>query len=416
MFFGWRMVALAFLTNFISVGFVFYSYGVFFKALADDFGGSRFGVALGLTCTNLMTALLSPVVGVWLDRGAIKKVMALGATMMGLAFVVASSITALWQFYLVFGLMMGVGVCLLGGLPSSTLIANWFVERRGAALGIATIGVSLSGAFMPPIGTALIAEFGWRTTFLIYAAVAWLVVVPAILRWVVTRPEDVGRTPYGVVLVDNATSREPPTPTARELLGNRNFWIIAMVVALNFCTMGAVLTHSVPHATDLGFSPADAAWVLSTMAICGAVGKPVFGMITDRVDKRFACLIATMLQLGGVALLLDAYTYSALLTASGVFGLGMGGVVPLHGALIGSVFGRQAFGRVMGMMSPVMMPVTMIGVPFAGYVYDTTGSYEPAFTLLMGAYVLAMALLTQLRIPEVEPGTELDLGDALPAE
>jgi MFS family permease len=363
-----------------------------------------------------MAALLSPVVGVWLDRGAIKKVMALGAAMMGLAFVIASSITALWQFYIVFGLLMGVGVCLLGGLPSSTLIANWFVERRGAALGIATIGVSLSGVLMPPIGTALIAEFGWRSTFLLYAAVAWIVVVPAILRWVVTRPEDVGRTPYGVVLVDNATSRAPPTPTPRELLGSRNFWIIAMVIALNFCTMGAVLTHSVPHATDLGFSAADAAWVLSTMAICGAIGKPVFGAITDRVDKRIACLAATLLQLGGVGLLLDAHGYGALLVAGGVFGLGMGGVVPLHGALIGAAFGRQAFGRVMGMMSPVMMPVSMVGVPFAGYVFDTQGSYQLAFQILMGAYVLAMGLLTQLRIPDVEPGTELSLPGVLAAE
>lgn len=421
MFFGWRMVAVSFLTNFISVGFVFYSYGVFFKALSNEFGGSRLGVSLGLTCANATAAVLSPAVGRWLDRGGIRISMAVGAALMGLAFIIGAAITALWQFYLVFGLVMGTGVCLLGALPSSTLIANWFVSRRGAALGLATIGVSLSGVLMPPIGTALIARYGFRVTFLIYATAALGLVVPAILRWVVARPEDMGKAPYGIALpaeddphgAAGAAAYEASAP-APSPMGQRNFWLIAAITGLNFCTLGAVLTHAVPHVTDLGYSAQQAAWVLSTMATAGACGKPLFGAVTDRVDKRAAFLLSTGLQLVGLGLFVRSDAYQALLLGGAVFGLGMGGVVPLHGALIGATFGRRAFGRVMGTMTPVMTPLSMTGVPLAGYLFDRTGSYDLAFHGLMGAYVVAIALLSLLRLPAVEPGTQVGEGAGLP--
>ena len=404
MFLGWRIVALAFLTNFISVGFVFYSYGVFFKALAQDIGGSRLGVSVGLTGMNLVSASVAPFVGRALDRGYAKRLMAAGAAIMGLGFIVGSRIEALWQFYLVFGSMMGVGVCLLGGLSSSTLVANWFVERRGTALGLATMGISMSGVFMPPLGTALIARYGWRPTFLVYAAIALLLLLPAVLLFVIDRPEDVGLAPDGQAAGGDASDGGGETGTG-DILRDRNFWVIAVCVAMNFCCMSAVLTHTVPHVTDMGFSGTAAALVLSVMAGAGAVGKPVFGMVTDRLDKRAAMWLSTTLQLAGVALLWPARDYSSLLLSGAVFGFGMGGMVPLQGALVGAAFGRRAFGRVMGMMTPAMVPISMLGVPMAGLIHDLSGSYTLAFEIFIGIYLSSMLGLTRLALPEAEPGT-----------
>jgi MFS family permease len=107
-----------------------------------------------------------------------------------------------------------------------------------------------------------------------------------------------------------------------------------------------------------------------------------------------------------VALILNVEEYGSLLLAGTVFGLGMGGVIPLWGALIGAGFGRQPFGRVMGLMSPVMLPIHVVGIPYAGWIYDRTGSYEIAFLTFIGVYALAMAALLLLRLPEVEPGSE----------
>ena len=156
MFYGWRIVSVVFLSHFISVGLVFYSYGVFFKALVTDFGGTRLGVATGLVVMQVAIAIVSPAVGRIVDRRSIRHIMCGGAFLMALGFVSASRIGALWQFYVIMGTLLGFGSVLLGALPGSTLVANWFTGRRGIALGIAGMGISLSGFAMAPVATWLI--------------------------------------------------------------------------------------------------------------------------------------------------------------------------------------------------------------------------------------------------------------------
>jgi MFS family permease len=415
--FGLRIIAIAFLTNYISVGFVFYSYGVFFKALVADFHGSRLGVSAGLTCMSLATATAAPIVGRYLDRGKARKLMTFGAALMACAFALASRIDSLWQFFLVLGCVMGPAVCMLGGLSSSTLVAAWFVERRGTALGIAAMGISVSGVLMPPIGTALIDAIGWRNTFLVYGAIALFLVAPLTYRFVVATPEELGQLPDGEQPAPGAASTvraEERALGTREILSDSRFWLIAVTIALNFMCLGAVLTHAVPHVTDLGVSPAAAALVLSAMAGAGAIGKPLFGALTDRMDKRATLALCTSLQLLGVAMLIYVRQYPLLIAAGLLFGLGMGGVVPLQGALVGAAFGRRAFGRVMGLMSPAMLPIQMIGVPFAGYVFDRTGSYRSAFQIFLGAFALSLGVLSRLRLPQLEPGRVEPVDPALP--
>jgi len=414
MFYGWRIVSVVFLTNFVSVGLVFYSYGVFFKALAAEFGGSRLGVSTGLVIMSVVIAGLSPFLGRLVDRGSIRNIMCGGACVLALGFSLASQVGALWQFYVLMGTLVAVGSAMLGALAGSALITNWFSERRGTALGISGMGISGSGMVMALVATALVSAIGWRGTFLVYAAASVVTVLPVVWFIVVNRPEDLGLRADGVEV--SATTAEgaglisvPVAPlwSAKDTLRDVNFWVVALVVGLNFCANGAVLTHIIPHVTDIGFEPMAAASVLSTMAGCGVVGKVLFGWIADRIPKRAALWVATGLQGLGVWLILDVQAYSELLLAGTVFGLGMGGMMPLWAALIGAGFGRHAFGRVMGLMGPVMLPIQVVGIPYAGWVYDRNGSYDVAFLTLIGAYVAAMFALLLLRLPEVEPGTEL---------
>ncbi len=422
MFYGWKIVGATFFTHFISVGFIFYSYGAIFKALAGELGGSRLGVSIGLTVMSAVTAVLAPFLGRVLDRDSIRNVMALGALLMGCGFFASARVSELWQFYIVLGTLLGFGAAMLGGLPGSTLVANWFVARRGLALGIATMGISLSGLVMAPLATYLIASFGLRTTFVFYGFVALVVVLPVVWLSIVNRPEDMGLLPDGG---RNARARahapEPVLPlapgdlitdhaprlefSALGALRTLNFWAIVVPVALNFSAMGAVLIHIIPHATDIGFSPAQAALVLSSMAGMGVVGKLLFGWLADRGDKRLGFWLSSALQAFGVFLLRDAQSYPALLGSGAVFGLGMGGLIPLWGALVGAAFGRFAFGRVMGLMSPCMLPIQMLGVPFAGWIHDVRGSYDIALGIFLAVYGVSMAVLILLRLPEVEPGS-----------
>jgi MFS family permease len=433
MFYGWRIVAVTFVTNFIAVGLVFYSYGVFFKALAAEFGGSRFGVAAGLAIMNVAISVFAPFLGHAFDRSSIRHIICLGALLSAVGFFVASQIDALWQFYAVMGTFLALGVAAVGPLAGATLVANWFTERRGMALGIAGMGISASGLAMAPVATLLIAAIGWRDTFLVYGVVPLLVVLPLAWLWVVNRPEQIGLRPDGASDpgAGEASGGDPPAPlhadgdrhltpsfevdwSTRSALRQRNLWVIAIAIALNSCTNGAMLTHIIPHATDIGFEPLAAAWVLSCIAGFGAVGKLLFGWIADRIDKRLVLGCATGLQGLGIVLILNAEQYHMLLLAGTVYGLGMGGMPPLAGALIGAAFGRYQFGRMMGLMNPLMLPIRVLGIPYAGWIFDRTGSYQIAFLTFVGLCVLSILVLAFLRLPEVEPGSDPNRASGAP--
>ncbi len=428
-FHGWKIVAVAFVSLFVSVGFGFYSFGAFFLALTEEFGGGRAGVAVGPAVFAITNGLVGPFLGRALDRGNAKRMMSIGTGLLAASLLLVATVQNLFQFYLVVGTLMALGAALIGGLVASTLVANWFVQKRAMALGIATMGISLSGVVMAPVATRLIALIGWRGTFVVYGVLTLLVVLPAVRRWVVDQPEDMGLNPDGKAtsLVSGWTPEpaagegpvgiEPVTPAPRtseatprrprvewmEPLRNRNFWVITLVVALNFCSNGAVLTHIIAHSTDLGFDPIRAALSLSVLAALGVAGKVLFGWIGDRVSSRGAMWLAIGLQTLGVSVLLGARSYPALLGSAAVFGLGMGGMMPLWGALIGACFGRRSFGRVMGLMGPVLLPIQIPGVPFAGYIFDRTGSYDFAFATFICLYLSAMLILLLLRIPPTEP-------------
>ena len=161
------MVLVAFCVDFVAVGFFFYSYGVFFKAIAAEFGGARLGIAFGLTVTQAVGAIAAPLVGRALDRYPLRNVMGLGALFMGIGFLGLNFVSNPFQFYLVLGFFIGLGASSMGSLATSKLVTNWFDRRRGMALGIAAAGVSLSGVIMPYISAELINNFGWRQGFMV---------------------------------------------------------------------------------------------------------------------------------------------------------------------------------------------------------------------------------------------------------
>lgn len=430
-FYGWRIVAVCFVTLFVSVGFSFYSFGPFFKSLASEFGSGRLGIGMAIATFGIVNALVGPVLGAALDTRSIRRLMTFGVFFLAIGFGTLSQVNSLFQLYLVLGSLVAVGAAMIGGLTASTLVANWFVARRGMALGIATMGVSLSGVLMAPAATWLIEELGWRNTFVLYGALTLVIVLPTVRLFVVDRPEDRGLAPDGeglstpAVQPTPAAAAETPTGTEpvalvpavtglplrrpalswTEPLRDRNFWVIGLFVSLGFCCSGALLTHIVPLATDLGFSPTAASLVISSIAGLGLFGKVLFGWISDRVDKRAAAWLAIALQICGVSFILRVESYPELLAGGSIFGLGMGGMLPIWGTLIGACFGRRSFGRVMGLMGPFMLPIQSVGVPLAGLIFDRFGSYRPAFLLFIGLYILAMAAIALLRLPQNEPGT-----------
>ncbi len=402
-FFGWRMVGVAFFVDFVAVGFFFYSYGVFFKAIAAEFGDSRLGVALGLTVTNAVGAIAAPLVGRALDKFPLKRVIGVGATSMALGFLCLSFVRTPLEFYLVLGLFIGFGASSMGNLATSKLVANWFETRRGTALGIAATGVSLSGVIMPYISAEIIDSYGWRNGFMVYGLFTFLVVVPLVLRLVVSRPEDIGMLPDGALHLDNPNggtpASQPPRLSMRVAARERNFWVIVLTFSLIFCCMSTTLTHMVPRLTDMGHELARASLVMSLCAGLGVLGKLSFGWLGDKLPMRRIMLMIILIQFSGQLVMYLSETLWVFAVGAALFGYGVGGVVPMHGTIVGKTFGRERFGAVLGLMRPAMFPIQILGVPFAGWIYDVTGSYALAFQVLLGLYLLAAMAVGFYRSP-----------------
>jgi MFS family permease len=382
-YYGWRIVLVAFVCHFVAVGFFFYSYGVFFKAVALELGGSRLQVSLGLTVANAVSALCAPLVGRATERG-VRRVIVVGALLVSTGFALMTQVSTLWQFYAVLATLVGAGTVAMGGISPATLVTSWFYTHRGIALGIATIGVSLSGLLMPNLATALIDALGWRGSFGVYALATLVLVVPMALWLVVDRPGDIGIA---------GTNAEPePLHATRDLLRTRAFWAIAMSFALSLFGVSAVLTHLIPYLTDSGIGAYQAASMLSAAAGAGVAGKFAFGAIADRTDGRNAVWLSLAFQLAGV-LALRSPAPLWLWTGAITFGFGMGGVVPLQSVLIAASFGSRSYARAAGLMRPVMLPIAAGGVPLAGWVFDETGHYDNAFACFIAAFVLSAAVL-----------------------
>ena len=388
-YYGWKIVGIAFFVDFIAVGFFFYSYGVFFKALAVEFGGSRLDVSIGITLVNVVGAIIAPTVGRALDRFPIKNVILFGCVNLTFGFFLLSFIQSQWHLYLILATFIAVGAGTMGGLSTAKLVTNWFITKRGTALGIATMGISLSGVAMPLISAVLIESFGWRTGFMVYSGVTLALVLPVVIRYVIDEPHHLGLLP------DNKPNNKHDVPApqvqwrTRQALTNKNFWLIVLTFGLLFCCMGATLTHMVPRVTDMGYSLTEAAPILSFGAAAGVLGKVIYGWITDHYNAKWAIWAAIASQLVGQVVLLGADTYTTLVIGSTIFGFGMGGIVPIHGSIVSALFGQAGFGYIMGLMRPAMMPLMVTGIPFAGWVFDTTGQYDLAFQTFLGLYLIA---------------------------
>jgi MFS family permease len=407
-FYGWVIVALTFLTQFAVNGTVFYSFGILMKPMAAEIAGdSRLGVSLAMPLMFVVYGLVAPFVGRAVDRRPIRWLMLAGGGLMAIGFLGLSLATSLWQFYLAFGVVLALAMALLGGIPNTALVANWFIRRRGTALGISQVGVSISGMVMAYATSWLVLAFGWRGAAVVFALAPAALLAPLITTLVVDRPEDRGIGPDGDEMARPAalsTPSEGPSSdwsTARAVR-EPSLWVIALVIGLCFASNGAVILAIYPHVTDLGYSDTQAAAVLSVMAGLAALGKPIFGSLADHLPKRSATWLSIALQFAGLVLILYAPSHRALLGAAALFGLGYGGVLPLWGVLVGAVYGRRVFGRIMGLMGPLMVPFEMFGIPFSAWVFDRTGSYDTAFTAFLGLYALAALLLAFLRLPDVD--------------
>ncbi|MEQ9452174.1 MAG: MFS transporter [Pseudomonadales bacterium] len=397
-FYGWVIVAATFVLQFISVGLSYYTFSIFLKPLALALETDRFTLSWTMSIQIGVMAVLSPLAGKWFATLPIRRLLTAGVICLSLGYLSLTQVTAVWQLYLLYGVLIGIGAVLLGVIPCNVLLANWFERRRGTAMGISQFGISISGTLLVPAVTWVLVAYGWQTAFGVSAVVAALVLLPLIGWLVIRTPEEIGLSPDNEAPLAIEANADTTDWTFWKAVTHRDIWLLTLTIGPCYLGIASVILAMPSHITDMGIDPLDAAAVLGLTTFLAACAKPLFGIVSDFISKKIAAAIAILLQATGVFLLLTADVYLLLLGAGACFGLGYGAMAPLWGLMLAQRFGRHAFAKIMGANQPMLMPFSMLGLPITTFVFETTGSYIPAFTGLLAGYAVALLSIFLFRM------------------
>ncbi len=397
LFYGWRMVGVAFGAHLIASGLGFYALPRLLQPLADEFANGARAEVAGLTAAmSLAGIFVGPMMGQWIARFGLRRVMPIGAAVMAAGFLAVTQASALWHFYLVYAIAVPIGVSALSAVGGNALVANWFDQRRSMALGIAQIGLSLAGVAGVYFISWTLARGGWETTYLAFAVIA-LVAAPLLFLVVRDRPADLGLQPDGA---DAPADAAPPSAgdwTFGDAMRDPNLWYAGVAAGLCFFGSTGVLQNVHALATDAGHSPDQANSVLALFSIGAALGKLVFGALGVRFGERTSFAVAILAQ--GACMALLPFSKASLIGLSVMalgFGLALGGIMPALSGLLARLYGTARFAPAMGYMSPIMIPFQLSGPFVFALVSDRTGSYDPALFGAAGTSLIALLLVLRI--------------------
>jgi MFS family permease len=317
-----------------------------------------------------------------------------------------SQVHALWQLYIVLGLIAASGMS-AAYVPCNATVVRWFTLKRGLALSITSSGTSFGMFIFPPLTTALITMYGWRETYVILGLLAVAAIILC-ATFIVRDPEKIGLQPDGQApqetlpshLAQDISLTEDWTLAAAQR--TTTFWLLNIIFTLTWVVVFIPMVHIVPFAVDLGISQFRAAMTISVIGFAGFAGRLAIGAISDhlgRVPTLGLCLLFQALAFLGFTI---STGLSLLYPAAAVFGFSYGGVTALFPALIGDFFGRTAVGVIVGFIFALAGSPAAFGPLIAGYIYDATNSYGAAFVLSAALNVAALFLIFLLKRPELK--------------
>jgi sugar phosphate permease len=397
-------VGLAVALNIFQGGVLFYGFTLIIGPMSEETGWSRTAITAVFPILGLMNAVIAPFLGMLFDKIGPRPLLGGGMVMMGGGMMLLARADSLPAFYAAYVLaQMGSA-----GMWSSTgpAVANWFVRRRGRALGAFSLGYALSGT-LSPFFYWLITSVGWRDAMATVGFVAWALLVPAVLV-IRRRPEDHGLWPDGAdgpPVLDEATGAGEVNLTVRQALRSRAFWMLAASSSLAFITIATLQVHWSPYLESVGFSARNAALFLPALPLCTVVGRLGFGFLADMWEKRRATALAFGLQAVAILLLalVDASRPWLLPFFLAFWGLGFGGTVVTRPALQGELFGRFSFGALQGVLSMTSETGFAFSPVVASLAFDSLGTYRPVFFAF--AALTSLAVFIVLSIPRPQPAS-----------
>ncbi len=408
----WSVLGIAFLV--MAFGFALRnSFSVFYPAIVEDFGWTRGNTAAMFSLSILVYGLLSPAVGSLVDRFKPQLVVALGILILGAGFALCGLSTREWHFYLLFGVVVAIGISMIGITPLGAIVTPWFTRNRGLvfavlAAGFGTSLVAASGA------QHLISTYGWQNAYVIGGLSFVVVMVPLVLMFIRRAPlaettpvEDASGTAAEMPQNEAEVTAWRSEPwTLRRAAKTHQFW---MLWVAGFCQIGIAekiaIAHQVYFFRDAGYSPMAAATVYSVFGIVFVMGN-LASSVSDRLGRERVYLPACALSVASAGLLFiiqDASQPWMAYTFAVSFGFGLGVLPPVLFATVADLFHGKSYGAIQGMMVLGISTGGAISPWLSGYLYDITGSYTPMLVILVGALLLCGLLLFAARPSQLNP-------------
>lgn len=382
-YYGWRVVLAACLGVMAGFGSLFvYTFSVFVKPLATDFGWSREAISAGFAIAAVTLGLVSPVLGRWIDRLGPRSIILVCMSIFGCAFASLSLLrSGIWQFYLTC-FVLGVVGNGAAHLAYSRSISTWFHRRLGTALAFVMVGAGLGAMLLPIIAQSIISHAGWRAAYASLGGLALLLGFP--LSWRYIREKDgASRSRRSVV---------HPGITWQRGLGSLSFWIITGILFVSSISMNGAITHLSALLTDRGLTPANAALCASILGGSSLLGRVVVGWLLDRFFGPHVAFAINAITALGIFLLARAMNFPAGCLAAALIGIGAGGEAATTPYLLTRYFGLRAFSTLYGLTWTFYAAAGAIGPVILGRAFDATGSYTSLLVLLAVALAIAAAL------------------------
>jgi len=391
------IVITAFMSLFALVGFAYYGVPFFYDFMVSEFGYSRAEVTSGNAVGKLIVApLFGFLAGSMIDRYGPRRLMMLGAVLMGIALIGLSYSDSLWMFYM-FYVFNALGYVFGGPLPCQVLISRWFNKNRGKAMGIAYLGIGMGGAIVPILSTNLESNLGWQHALTIIGIMIIVVAFP--MAYFIKDPSR-GKSKSEAITPEISVSM-------KSILKNRSFYLLAFGSMCSIGAVGGMGQHLKLYLRDLEFSQAHAANIMSVVLLSSLAGRVLMGWLSDIINRKYVMiLIYCIVALSITMLLLPPFPGKVYLFAV-VFGIGLGGdymIIPLMAA---DLFGVKALGRTMGIILVADGIAESFFPVLVGYLYNVeTKSYALGFSILVAVALIGVIFIVFLPKTRYQKGID----------
>ncbi len=379
---------------------------VFVFPMAEDTGWTRTAIVGAASVAGIVSMFVSPFAGWVLQRYGPRVLLAGSMLVLGGAVMSIRWVDNIVLFYVLFG----IGRVIFSSpvqIGAATVVAQWFVAKRGKATSALGVMHSLGMGFFPLFAQVLMnaSDGDWRMAWFWIGISVWAVALPPTLIALIRSPESVGMTPDGAAAEEEKTESVTAAAadevqwTLQQAMRTPAMWMLAMAGGLVFFIHTGVNIHQAAFLRDQGISASVAASALTVMAAGTALGSIMWGWLLDRLPVRTVYAL-TAFWLGGVALLFLLVDTAALaFVVAAIFGIGLGGLLVVPPVVMADYFGRSSLGAIRGITEPFVSGGQAIGGIAAGLIFDLSDSYTGTFPMFTVAALIGVVLIVLARRP-----------------